>query len=99
MPTHGGAGEEEQSNFTASVSGGGSNNPPVVVSIDLHAIYNKLVAVENCVRTIQTTMAAQDHERRLRSVERRAWQMPTLAGLVAIGALIVSVTSLVNGGG
>lgn len=92
MPTQG-----DEGNVSASVSRG--DGPPVVVSIDLHAIYNKLVAVEGCVNKIHTTMQAQDHERRLRSVEKRSWQMPTLTGLVAIAALVVSILSVANGGG
>lgn len=70
-----------------------------MVRISLDTIYNKLEAVEDCVNKIHSTMQAQDHENRLRSVEKRSWQMPTLTGLVAIAALVVSIVSVVNGGG
>ncbi len=65
--------------------------------IGLSAIYEKVEAIDDCVQQIKATMAAQDHEERLKVVEKRVYQMPTASVLISLAAVVVAIISVVKG--
>jgi hypothetical protein len=73
--------------------------PGVVIS--LRSIYEKLTRVEattvNTARDVKAVKAAQgDHERRLRELEENRWPWKVIAGLVALGGLVVAIFGLIT---
>ncbi|MFI1195522.1 hypothetical protein ACH4T9_20005 [Micromonospora sp. NPDC020750] len=69
---------------------------PLVVEIGLKEIYDLLVALNTNVQILagdikDLSSKADDHEQRLRSLERARWPLPTLAALVSVGALILAL--------
>lgn len=72
------------------------------VRISLADIYSALVQLERKVDLLALSMSeaaksANDHEMRLRSLERRVWALPTFATLIAAGALAVSIIGVATG--
>lgn len=67
-----------------------------VVEITLREIYEALVVLRGRVDVLiaqQTSAQAvdQDHETRLRSLERRQWPLPTIAVVASLAALAVGI--------
>lgn len=65
--------------------------------IGLSAIYEKVEAINICVQQINATIDAQDHEERLKTVEKRVYQMPTASVLLSLAAVVVAIVSAVKG--
>jgi hypothetical protein len=65
--------------------------------IGLSAIYEKVEAIDDCIQEIKATMAAQGHEERLKTVEKRVYQMPTFSVVISLAAVIVAIVSVVKG--
>jgi hypothetical protein len=54
----------------------------------------ELVDHENRLRTLEAGDAARavpDHEVRIRAIERRSWPLPSLAALIAVASLVVTI--------
>ena len=69
---------------------------PLVVEIGLKEIYDLLVALNTNVQILagdikDLSSKADDHEARLRSLERNRWPLPTLAALVSVGAFVLAL--------
>ncbi|WP_018214731.1 hypothetical protein [Salinispora vitiensis] len=69
---------------------------PLVVEIGLKEIYDQLVALNTNVQVLakdlkDLTQQGDDHERRLRALESARWPLPSLAAVVSIIALVVSI--------
>lgn len=69
---------------------------PLVVEIGLKEIYDLLVALNTNVQIIagdikDLSAKADDHESRLRALERNRWPLPSLAALVSIAALVLAL--------
>lgn len=69
---------------------------PLVVEIGLKEIYDLLVALNTNVQIIagdikDLTKQGEDHEARIRSLERGRWPLPSLAALVSIASLVLAV--------
>lgn len=67
---------------------------PFAVQITGREIYDRLLLVHADVRTMAAATATikanvDDHEERLRTVERSRWPLPSVALLVAVAALVV----------
>ena len=78
-------------------TGGGSAAPapggsPLVVEIGPKEIYDQLVQLNAHMQVM--VKQGDDHELRIRSLERRQWPIPTVNALVALAALILSVLTL-----
>lgn len=76
--------------------------PPVVVAITLREIYDAVVRLTGRVDVLiqqQTDTAhdVQDHEARLRSLERSRWPLHSVTALLALAGLAVAVLTLVRG--
>lgn len=71
---------------------------PVVV-IGLKEIYDMLVAVKTQVELMvgdvtDVRKVNDDHEARLRSLERGRWPLPAATVLLSVGAVVVAVVAL-----
>lgn len=65
------------------------------VTITAREIYDAVVRLTGRVDVLieqqnQTQHVTQDHESRLRAVERRMWPLPSFALLVSLGALVLT---------
>lgn len=68
---------------------------PLVVEIGLKEIYDLLVALNTNVQILggdikDLMVRADDHEARLRALERNRWPLPALAAVVSIVALVLT---------
>lgn len=68
---------------------------PLVVEIGLKEIYDLLVALNTNVQLLagdikDLSKQGEDHEARIRSLERGRWPLPSLAALVSIAALVLA---------
>ena len=68
---------------------------PLVVEIGLKEIYDLLVATNTNVQLLGADVKdlitkADDHEARLRALERGRWPLPALAAVMSIAALILT---------
>lgn len=68
---------------------------PLVVEIGLKEIYDLLVALNTNVQLLAADIKdlskqGEDHEARIRSLERGRWPLPSLAALVSIAALVLA---------
>jgi hypothetical protein len=66
------------------------------VTIGLREIYDAVIRLGSKVDLITAQMAnhdqrATDHEARLRTLERGRWPLPSLAVLVSLAAIVISV--------
>ncbi|MGW4467462.1 hypothetical protein [Micromonospora sp. NPDC004704] len=66
-----------------------------VVEIGPKEIYDQLVALTTEVRVLvgdmtDTSKKVDDHEARIRAVEKRQWPLPVVSVLVAIAAVILA---------
>lgn len=69
---------------------------PLVVEIGLKEIYDLLVATNTHVQVLlgevkDLNSKADDHEVRIRTLERGRWPLPSLAALVSVAALILAI--------
>ena len=69
------------------------------VRVTLKDVYTKLEDVSDTLtRLVERETFAQhrvdDHETRIRAVERRVWAVPSFAVLVAVASLVVTVIRL-----
>lgn len=74
---------------------------PLAVRIGAREIYDKLVDLDQKVsrmvdRNDATSADIEDHETRIRVLERARWPLPSLAALVSLGALIVTLYNALN---
>ena len=68
---------------------------PLVVEIGLKEIYDLLVATNTNVQLLGADVKdlitkSDDHEARLRALERGRWPLPALAAVMSIAALILT---------
>ena len=76
--------------------------------VTLRDVYQLVLETHAGVTEIKQTVALQqlavqahehtvsDHETRLRAVERRVWQLPSIATIVAVLGTVLSVVSVVH---
>ena len=74
---------------------------PLVVEIGLKEIYDLLVALNTNVQLLagdikDLSKQGEDHEARIRSLERGRWPLPSLAALVSIAALVLAAAGQLN---
>jgi hypothetical protein len=74
-------------------------DPGPVVAVTLREIYDAVVRLTGRVDVLieqQTATAhdVQDHESRLRSLERARWPLPSIAVLTSIAAVVLAVLGL-----
>ena len=74
---------------------------PLVVEIGLKEIYDLLVALNTNVQLLagdikDLSKQGEDHEARIRSLERGRWPLPSLAALVSIAALVLAAAGHLN---
>jgi hypothetical protein len=70
--------------------------PQPVVAITLREIYDAVVRLTGRVDVLiqqqsETTHDVQDHENRLRSLERSRWPLHSITALVSVAAVVVAV--------
>lgn len=66
---------------------GHTNNPPAV-QITLREIYDQLVCMRSAVeRLVSLADTVDDHEGRLRIMERRVWSIPSASLLISLAAV------------
>ena len=87
-----------------------SIDPLGPVHIGAREIYDQLLATDRKVDGIRSEVAQvasahgelaadmNDHEARLRVLERSRWPLPSLAALVAIASAVLALISLIRGG-
>ena len=66
---------------------------PIIITA--REIYDAVIRVSAKIDTISLQVATMeadkaDHERRLRSLERSRWPLPSVAALVAIAAVVIA---------
>lgn len=76
---------------------------PLVVEIGLKEIYDLLVALNTNVQIIagdikDLTKQGEDHETRIRALERGRWPLPSLAALVSLGAFVLALLGYLSRG-
>ncbi|MGW9196045.1 hypothetical protein [Micromonospora chersina] len=74
---------------------------PLVVEIGLKEIYDLLVALNTNVQLLagdikDLSKQGEDHEARIRSLERGRWPLPSLAALVSIAALVLAAAGQIT---
>lgn len=74
------------------------------VTIGAREIYDELktvgVKVDHVSSQLDGVVAdVADHENRLRSLERNRWPLPSLAAVVAVASLVLTLISFMRGGG
>lgn len=79
------------------------SEPRLVVEIGLKEIYDQLVSLNTKVEVMSGDMKdlvkqAEDHEARLRALERNRWPLHLLTALVALAAFLASVFNIKIGG-
>jgi len=72
---------------------------PLAVQITGREIYDRLVLMHGDLQRVAHDVSAirgdvEDHEARIRALERGRWPLPSIAALVAIAALVVSALAL-----
>lgn len=81
--------------------------------VDGAEVYRLMIQNQNTLTRVEAQLAAlvetvhrserkasdtlNKHDARLSAVERRVWQLPSIPTVIALGALIVSITQLVGG--
>lgn len=73
-----------------------SAEPEGTVRITLRDVYEVAVRTEGAVaRLMERDEArekrAEDHETRLRDLEKKVWALPSLATLIALGSFVVNI--------
>jgi hypothetical protein len=71
------------------------------VRITLRDVYDVVQQTHDDVTEIKGHVTVQgnavdDHEKRLRAVEKRVWALPSLAGLLGVASLLVSLTRVIH---
>jgi hypothetical protein len=79
-------------------------DPLAGVQIGAREIYDELktvgVKVDHVSSQLDGVVAdVADHENRLRSLERNRWPLPSLAAVVAVASLVLTLISFMRGGG
>lgn len=74
---------------------------PWVVEIGPKEIYDQLVALNTKVELAMAGLAdedkrGQDHETRLRSLERGRWPLPSIAVLIALASAVTAAIALLT---
>ena len=78
-------------------------HPALVVEIGLKEIYDQLVSLNTKTEVMigdlkDLVKQAEDHEQRLRQLERNRWPMHLLTALIALAAFLASVFDVQIGG-
>lgn len=73
--------------------------PRLVVEIGLKEIYDQLVSLNTKVEVMSGDVKdlvtkSEDHEQRLRALERNRWPMHLLTAIIALVALVASITGI-----
>lgn len=65
---------------------------------DVYAVVERTAADVSEIKTHASSQGekVQDHETRLRAVERRVWQIPSIAGVVAVISVIISAVGVIH---
>lgn len=79
----------------------GGSPPPMVVEIGLKEIYDLLVALNTHVTVLagdlkDLSKQGDDHEARIRSLERSRWPLPSLAALASLAAVVLAALPLIR---
>jgi hypothetical protein len=77
-----------------SIGPGPAFGAPAVVTIGLKEIYDQLVSLNTRVEILladqrDVEARTQDHETRLRALERSRWPLPALAMVVSVATFVI----------
>ena len=89
--------------MSSAAPSSGVREDAFTVTITPKQIYDKVTDLEAAVvrsldRAEETTLKLNDHEVRIRSIEGRLWPLPTLAALLGLAGLVISIIQKFSGG-
>jgi len=87
------------------MSPGMTDLPEGAVIITTADIYRQLIDLTKEVgelkgavqKATEISRSVEDHEARLRSLERGRWPLPSLAALISVASLVAALMALING--
>lgn len=77
------------------------SDPGPVVIIGLREIYEAVISLKAEVASLVNNQNGNmreiaDHESRIRSLEKGRWPLPSLAAILSVAALLITILQLVN---